>query len=166
MYDMKGWWYYFPVAFTLKTTIPFLLLSVAALGWATYEAIRKSEYRLLIPLVPFAIYTVFVMLSPINIGVRYYLPAYSFLFILSAALLDRVVRTKRHIGIALAVVLFGWMAFETARVYPHHMSYVNQLAWQRPHWWRGCLQYPWYCSSVPSRGHLSPVMPAPSRPSG
>ena len=135
MYDMKGWWYYFPVAFTLKTTIPFLLLSVAALGWATYEAIRKSEYRLLILLVPFAIYTVFVMLSPINIGVRYYLPAYSFLFILSAALLDRVVRTKRHIGIALAVVLFGWMAFETARVYPHHMSYVNQLAWQRPHWW-------------------------------
>src|SRR5205814_3359473 len=27
MYSKDGWWYYFPVAFALKTTIPFLLLS-------------------------------------------------------------------------------------------------------------------------------------------
>lgn len=135
MYDMKGWWYYFPVAYTLKTTIPFLLLSLAALSWATYAAIRKSEYRLLILLVPFAIYTVFVMLSPINIGVRYYLPAYSFLFILSGALLDSILRRKKLLGTGIVFVLLTWMAFESVRTYPHYMSYVNQLAWQQPHWW-------------------------------
>lgn len=33
MHSEHGWWYYFPVAFALKTTLPFLLLSVAALLW-------------------------------------------------------------------------------------------------------------------------------------
>ena len=138
MYSMKGWWYYFPVAFALKTTIPFLLLSLVSLGWATYRVIRKGERRLLILLVPFAIYTVFVMLSPINIGVRYYLPAYTFLFILGGALLDDLLRQKAvvsRIGLAIAVVLIGWMGIEALRAYPNYMSYMNQLASQKPHWW-------------------------------
>ncbi len=138
MYSMKGWWYYFPVAFTLKTTTPFLLLSLASLVWATYRIIWKGEHHLLMLLIPFAIYTVFVMLSPINIGVRYYLPAYTFLFILGGALLDRLLRNKAgagRIGVAAAVVLVGWMGIVTLRAYPDYMSYMNQLASQRPHWW-------------------------------
>ena len=138
MYSMKGWWYYFPVAFTLKTTIPFLLLSLASLVWATYKTIWKGERHLLMLLVPFAIYTIFVMLSPINIGVRYYLPAYTFLFILGGALLDRLLRKKAglgRIGFVAAVVLVGWISIEALRTYPHYMSYMNQLASQRPHWW-------------------------------
>jgi dolichyl-phosphate-mannose-protein mannosyltransferase/uncharacterized protein DUF6056 len=138
MYSMKGWWYYFPVAFALKTTIPFLLLSLASLVWATYRIIRKGERRLLILIVPFAIYTVFIMLSPINIGVRYYLPAYTFLFIFGGVLLDRLLRQKAvagRIGVAMAVVLIGWMGIEALRAYPDYMTYMNQLASQRPHWW-------------------------------
>jgi len=138
MYSMKGWWYYFPVAFSLKTTIPFLLLSLASLGWATYRIIRRGERHLLIFLVPFAIYTVFVMLSPINIGVRYYLPAYTFLFIFGGALLDSLLRKKAvagRVGVAVAVVLVGWMCIEALRAYPDYMSYMNQFASQKPHWW-------------------------------
>lgn len=138
MYSMKGWWYYFPIAFALKTTIPFLLLSLASLGWATYQIVRKGERHLLILLVPFAIYTVFVMLSPINIGVRYFLPAYPFLFILGGALLDRLLRKRTGaalIGFAVAVVLVGWIGIEAMRTYPNYMSYMNQLASQKPHWW-------------------------------
>ena len=33
-YSRYGWWYYFPVAFALKTTIPFLILSIASLVWS------------------------------------------------------------------------------------------------------------------------------------
>ena len=138
MYSMKGWWYYFPVAFALKTTIPFLLLSLASLVWATYRIIRKGERHLLVLLVPFAIYTVFVMLSPINIGVRYYLPGYPFLFILSGALLDRLLRNRTGrglIGFAMAVVLVGWIGIEALRAYPNYMTYMNQLASRKPHWW-------------------------------
>jgi 4-amino-4-deoxy-L-arabinose transferase-like glycosyltransferase len=138
MYAKKGWWYYFPVAFALKSTLPFLFLSLASLVWATDQTIRKRDRRFLIFLVPFAIYTVFVMLSPINIGVRYYLPAYPFLFILGGALLDRVIRAKGsagRAGLAATIVLLVWTGVEAARSYPHYMSYMNQVASGRPHWW-------------------------------
>ena len=38
MYSQTGWWYYFPVAFALKATLPFLLLSLAALALGRVRA--------------------------------------------------------------------------------------------------------------------------------
>lgn len=136
MYRKSGWWYYFPVAFALKTSLPFLLISLSSIAWATYEVVRKRTQPFLLLLVPFVIYTAFVMTSPINIGVRYYLPAYAFLFILGGALLERLlrVRARRHLASVLVVALLGWSVIEAFRAYPDHMTYFNQLA-VRPHWW-------------------------------
>jgi hypothetical protein len=137
MYGQTGWWYYFPVAFALKTTLPFLILSLASLGWAIYELAKKRDRRLVWLLIPFAIYTVFVLFSNIDIGVRYYLPAYPFLFILGAALLDRLFRSKsaRRAGAVIALVLVAWIGIEAVRAFPNHLSYMNQLASRAPHWW-------------------------------
>jgi hypothetical protein len=78
-----------------------------------------------------------VLFSHIDIGVRYYLPAYPFLFILSAALLDRLLKVRRAylLGPVIAVSLLGWMGFEAARAFPDHMTYMNQIAGRAPHWW-------------------------------
>src|SRR5207249_4199290 len=57
MYSRYGWWYYFPVAFALKTTIPFLLLSVAAVTWALWRLIQKRERQLLVMLLPLFAFT-------------------------------------------------------------------------------------------------------------
>jgi hypothetical protein len=140
MYSQKGWWYYFPVAFALKTTIPFLLVSLASLGWAIYRVGFKRDWQLLFLLVPFLFYTLFVMMSPIDIGVRYYLPAYAFLFISSGALLDHLLRKKlsrrTHLLLASSVLLLlVWAGGEAMRAYPNYMPYMNQLASARPHWW-------------------------------
>jgi 4-amino-4-deoxy-L-arabinose transferase-like glycosyltransferase len=140
MYSLHGWWYYFPVAFALKATIPFLLLSLASLGWAVNRLIRRKESQLLILLAPFAIYTALLMGSPLNIGVRYYLPAYAFLFILSGALLDRLFsqaksKAARTLSVGAAVFLLTWISIETLRIYPNYMPYLNQLASARAHWW-------------------------------
>jgi 4-amino-4-deoxy-L-arabinose transferase-like glycosyltransferase len=137
MYSNTGWWYYFPVAFALKTTLPFLLLSLASLAWAAREWFQRREARLLWLLAPFALYTAFVLFSNIDIGVRYYLPAYPFLFILAGALLERLLssRRARRAGAFAAVALLCWAAFEAARAYPDHMTYMNQLASRAPHWW-------------------------------
>jgi hypothetical protein len=150
MYSHTGWWYYFPVAFALKTTLPFLLVSLAALAWGCRELLQKRERRFLWLLAPFLIYTALVMTSRINIGVRYYLPAYPFLFILCGALLDRLIGSTRalvssphalvssprarRIGIAATVVLLGWCVVEAVRAYPDYVPYMNQLAASRPHW--------------------------------
>jgi len=137
MHSNTGWWHYFPVAFALKTTLPFLLLSLAALGWAAFRYLKTREGRYLFVLVPFALYTAFVMLSTINIGVRYYLPAYPFLFIAGGALLERLLRAQRARKAALACViaLAGWAGVEAARAFPNYMPYMNQLAYEHPPWW-------------------------------
>jgi 4-amino-4-deoxy-L-arabinose transferase-like glycosyltransferase len=140
MYSLRGWWYYFPVAFALKTTIPFLLLSISALAWAWYRVFHKREKQLLLLLLPFAVYTAFVMMSPIDIGIRYYLPAFAFLFILGGALLDSLLRRsgskqKRMALTAVVFVALSWMGWEAIRAYPNYMPYMNQLASGRPHWW-------------------------------
>jgi hypothetical protein len=137
MYSQTGWWYYFPVAFALKTTLPFLLLSLAALVWAAYEFFRHKDSRFAWLIVPFVVYTIFVLFSHIDIGVRYYLPAYSFLFIASAALLDRLIKLRRagRAGMLIAMMLLAWIGIEAVRAWPNHISYMNQLASRAPHWW-------------------------------
>jgi hypothetical protein len=137
MYSRTGWWYYFPVAFSLKTTIPFLLLSLTALGWAGAQAIRKRDSNYVWMLAPFTIYTVYVLFSRIDIGVRYYLPAYSFLFILGGALLASLFKSRNavRLGMLVAIVSLAWIGIEAGRAFPNHMSYMNQLAFGKPHWW-------------------------------
>jgi hypothetical protein len=140
MYANHGWWYYFPVAFFFKATIPFLVLSLASIGWAFRRVIYQREGRWLILLVPLALYTALLLVSPIDIGVRYYLPGYIFLVILSAAFIDFLLRPRpskiaRYAARAAGIVALSWMCFEAGRIYPHYMPYMNQLAFARPHWW-------------------------------
>ena len=138
-YSQHGWWYYFPVAFALKTPLPVVLLTLAGLAWGLAKLRRAREGRLLVLLVPPALFTYLLTLSSINIGVRYYLPAYPFFFILAGAMLDDLLRDpqarRRALAAALAVVSFGWAGAEAARAYPDHMTYMNQLASDAPHWW-------------------------------
>jgi 4-amino-4-deoxy-L-arabinose transferase-like glycosyltransferase len=138
MYSQHGWWYYFPVAFALKTPLPILLLSLAGLAWALLRLRRGVEGRVLVLLLPLAFFTGLLLLSTINIGVRYYLPAYPFFFILAGAMLDDILRRgggARKLAAALAAALFCWTAVEAVRAYPDQMTYMNQLASSRPHWW-------------------------------
>ena len=137
MYGRTGWWYYFPVAFTFKTTIPFLLLSIAAVAWSAYRYFKKRDANHLWLLLPFVLYTIYVLFSRIDIGVRYYLPAYPFLFILGGALLSSWLksRKRRRVTAIAAIILISWMGIEAVRAFPDHISYLNQLAAGKPHWW-------------------------------
>ena len=134
-YGYEGWWLYFPVAFALKTTLPFLLISLAALVWAARRLWRGRERRMLLLLVPLALYTLFAMSSRINIGVRHLLPVFPFLFILGGALLERLLSSGQRRRAFIAAALICWVVFEAARAYPHYIPYMNQLAWRQPHWY-------------------------------
>jgi 4-amino-4-deoxy-L-arabinose transferase-like glycosyltransferase len=132
-----GWWYYFPAAFVLKTTIPFLLTSIAAICWGLWRIVKRRDWTPAFVLVPFLLFTALVMESTINIGVRFYLPAYPFLFIMSGALLARVsrTRTRKLLGPTIVAVVLGWCAVEVVRTYPNYIPYMNELAYSHPHWW-------------------------------
>ena len=133
-YNDLGWWYYFPVAFALKTTIPFLLITIVALAWATWRLLKR-EWRFLWILIPVGVYLAISLTSHINIGIRHLLPVFPFLFIAGGALLGQVLQARRMVGIAVLAVLFAWMGFEVLRNFPNYTPYMNQLAWSRPHWY-------------------------------
>ena len=161
-YSPTGWWYYFPVAFAFKTALPFLLLTLGALGWAGRRVLTRRDWRLLAVLGPAALYAALAMASRLNIGIRHLLPAFPFLFILGGAALDRLLawaspataaaptrgqsrrprrprfspalaRLRRPLGIALVALTLGWMGLEAARTYPNYLVYMNQLA-RGPGW--------------------------------
>ena len=136
-YNDLGWWYYFPVAFALKTTIPFLLVAIAALAWAVWQLVAKRDRRFLWVVVPVGVYLVISLTSHINIGIRHFLPVYPFLFIAGGALLAQLVKfpARKRVGFAVLIVLFGWMAFEAARAFPDYTPYMNQLASSHPNWY-------------------------------
>ncbi|HEV2762138.1 MAG TPA: glycosyltransferase family 39 protein, partial [Pyrinomonadaceae bacterium] len=136
-YRTEGWWYYFPVAFALKTTLPFLLLTVAALAWALWRLGARRDLRYLAVLAPLAVYLALSMSSRINIGIRHLLPAFPFLFVAGGALLDRLLEVKRArlAALALVALTFGWTALEAWRAYPDYVPYMNQLASTHPRWW-------------------------------
>jgi hypothetical protein len=136
MHSDRGWWYYFPAAFAFKTPLPFLLLSVAALGWATWRLVVNREKTFLYLLAPLALYAAVAMSSHLDIGIRYFLPAYPFLFILGGALLARSLSIRaKLLGVAVVTLLLGGMIFEAARTFPDYTPYMNQLASNHPHWW-------------------------------
>jgi len=134
-YSTHGWWWYFPAAFALKSSIPFLLLTIASIAWTSWMAVQRHE-KTLVLFVPAILYVGLCMKAGINIGVRHLLPAYPFLFIIGGALLDRLLASGplSTIRRSVAVLILGWALLEIVHAYPSYMPYMNQLASGRPPW--------------------------------
>jgi Dolichyl-phosphate-mannose-protein mannosyltransferase len=135
-YSDTGWWYYFPVAFALKTTLAFLGLAMAALLWGLWRLFVKHDAKLMFVLGPIAVYLAVSLTSGINIGIRHFLPVYPLLFILAALLLDRLLRVSKwqYLIRILVAMLIAMMGLETMRAYPDYVSYLNQLRGDQAGW--------------------------------
>jgi len=131
----QGWWYYFPVAFALKTPLPTLALLIAALV-AFWKGQRRSLLNesclLLFPLV----YGASSVFSNLNIGYRHLLPILPFLFIFIARMANGEWRMAAHgasrvtfdvLRITFYALLL-WLIFGAACIFPHYLAYFNELA--------------------------------------
>lgn len=140
-YSAEGWWYYFPVAFLLKTPLPTLLLLGLA-AWHVAPAIfrllrgieppgrnRAPFSQLAFLLVPATLYFAASMASNLNIGYRHLLPILPFLALFVAAVLARTYGPfVRFLPvIPLLIALFVW---------PDYLSYFNMLAGGSAGGWR------------------------------
>jgi 4-amino-4-deoxy-L-arabinose transferase-like glycosyltransferase len=134
-YSDFGWWYYFPAAFALKTSLPFLLVSLGALAWGFWRAFAKRERRIIPLVVAILIYAGMSMSSNINIGVRHIAPIFPLLFLLSGTGLDQLLQRNRSRGVTVVIViLLSWMFVDAARAYPNYLSFTNSLTLGRPGW--------------------------------
>jgi hypothetical protein len=145
----KGWWYYFPVVFAVKSTIA-ALVATALLAAAGIRAIvarmshqdRGADSQSAAPrlpngpvpglsapflwcglLIPPTVYFLFSMTSAIDIGMRHILPVYPFLYVAAAAMLARALPKKAALFamVALGVLQIG----ECASIAPDYLAFFN-----------------------------------------
>jgi hypothetical protein len=124
-YSTSGWWYYFPVAFLIKTPVGFLTLIV--FGVATCLRRRRELGRLNVTFLfaSVALYLVTAMNSPFQVGIRHILPVYPFLLVITAAGVQMLVRTR--VGrMAVVAPVAAWVAM-LVTVYPHTLTFFNLL---------------------------------------
>jgi hypothetical protein len=122
-----GWWYYFPIAFLIKTPIAIVLLAAAGLVLALTRARHASAAPFAFVLVPLAVFLGVAMASGVNLGVRHILPIYPFVLLLAAAAVRALLASpRRWARPAVAAVLVLGVA-EVARAYPNTMAFFNQF---------------------------------------
>ncbi len=130
-----GWWYYFPLAFAIKTPLPVLFLLLAALvalvgGWQRRPLVDELALGGFVLL-----YTAATVYSRLNIGYRHILPILPLLAILAARLLTPTTRRLPSLLSRLPptayrlplYALFLWQTIGTLSIWPFHLAFFNEL---------------------------------------
>jgi hypothetical protein len=119
----RGWWYYFPLAFLIKTPITVILLFLAGVILCVVRRSGLLQNELFV-LVPMAIYMGVSMTSHLNIGLRHILPTYPFVLLLAGKV---AVEFRGRQQALLCAALAGLAACELSTVRLHHLCFFNQF---------------------------------------
>jgi 4-amino-4-deoxy-L-arabinose transferase-like glycosyltransferase len=124
-----GPWQYFPAAFLIKSTLPFLIaLAMLPFLWFRRDDLHTRElYFLLIPVV---FYFALVTTSHMDIGARHLMPIYPFLYALAGVAIAHAFVRGRVWAVAAAALLL-WQGITSVRSAPAYMAYGNE-AWGGP----------------------------------
>ncbi len=124
-----GVWFYFPLAFLIKSSLSFLILMLIAI-WAIATR-RLTEWReVLFLTLPPIFHLAIAMSSGMNIGVRHILPMYLFFAVLIGGVSSRLISENRAWAYVVAALLV-FQAISTSRTYPAYLAYANEL-WGGP----------------------------------
>jgi hypothetical protein len=119
-----GRWFYFPVAFAIKSSITLLLLLPLAL--LTRALYRTHPRQMLFLLLPSVGYFAISLTSGLNIGVRHVLPVYPFFIVVAAA--GACWWSRRHRGCLYGLmVLLVFHAVTAVRTAPSYLAFANEL---------------------------------------
>ncbi len=150
-YSRVGWWYYFIIAFLVKTPLVTLLFTFVLLslfvawlvrhsrvvegstpppaGWFRdfYHKLRRAPIDKYILILTPAAYFIWTLTSKLNLGVRHLLPVYPFIFVWigSFATFKLSQRWRKPMITALIVLTAFYLASSVA-IYPNYLSYFNE----------------------------------------
>jgi hypothetical protein len=132
-----GRWYFFPVAFFLKTPVALhVLILLAAIG--AWGATRTKSWREWLthgaraPAVGAAFFLLGLVTSSLNIGFRHALPILPPLCILVTQGVEPLWNRGRIEFRAALALVFASFAASTALHYPYFLSYVSEYVQARP----------------------------------
>jgi len=124
--SLHNHWLYFPVSFLLKSPLPFILLIGLGLFLGLQKRVPMPAAQWIPPLV-FGL----SILHVLNLGIRFYLPAYPFLILIAARaaqwLWIQGIGNERKLLSWTGAGLLVWQAVSVAASFPNHLSYFNDL---------------------------------------
>ena len=136
-YSQKGWWYFFPISFLVKTPSASLLLllgcAAAGLRWlfrdrSVWGRVRELPVEVGALVLAPLIWFVLSCFSSINIGLRHILPVYPFLYVLVAVIIFGSGASFRSRRLWVAGLATIFLIAESWHVYPHHVAFFNTLS--------------------------------------
>jgi hypothetical protein len=114
-----GWWYYDLVALSLKSSLA--LVPLFGLGMYVSWRSRWRSWELALPV---GLLLAAATYSRLDIGVRYLLPLFPFLYLF----VGQIGWAPTRVRLVLLVPLLAWVVAGTAAVAPHYLAYFNELA--------------------------------------
>lgn len=124
-----GVWFYFPIAFLVKSTVAVLALLLLSVGVIATR--RLNCWReILFLIVPVFFYLLVALTVGMNIGVRHILVVYVFLYVLIGGAAWVLMQKSRKWGYAIGVLLLAHVLSSTL-AYPNYIAYANEL-WGGP----------------------------------
>jgi 4-amino-4-deoxy-L-arabinose transferase-like glycosyltransferase len=124
-----GVWFYFPVAFLIKSTVGVLALLLLTLGVVATRRLNRWR-EILFLAIPVIFYLLVALTVGMNIGVRHILVVYVFLYVLIGGATWTLIQTSRKWIYAVGIFLFIHVASSVLAL-PNYIAYANEL-WGGP----------------------------------
>lgn len=124
-----GVWFYFPIAFLIKSTVGVLLLFLLSLGVVVTRRLKRGR-EIIFLVVPVIFYLLVALTVGMNIGVRHILVVYVFLYVLIGGAAWSLIQANRKWAYAVGVLLLVHVVSSVA-AFPNYIPYANEL-WGGP----------------------------------
>ncbi|MGE5817073.1 MAG: ArnT family glycosyltransferase [Deltaproteobacteria bacterium] len=121
-----GFWSYFPVAFVVKTPLPTLVLLAVSLWMILCGRLNRRTGLFL--LIPPTIYFLSAVWARKNLGVRYILPIYPFLFVVMSGAVAELWRSQSRSKRGCLILLAVWYLGSCISIYPDFLAFFNEVA--------------------------------------
>ncbi|HTS17513.1 MAG TPA: glycosyltransferase family 39 protein [Verrucomicrobiae bacterium] len=121
-WSQEGRWDYFPLAFLLKSPIPFVILTIVCL-LAFGKVFRHAPLLEATPWVVATAYLLIAMTSNVNIGVRHLLPIFP---LCCVGIGNFVARWSQPLIRKCVYGLLGWQILVTILAYPLYIQFFSE----------------------------------------
>jgi hypothetical protein len=122
-WSREGWGYYEAVALLVKTPEPFVAMLLACPFFLARRRLERKElFAVLAPLL--VVGGMMTGMNRLNVGLRYLLPVFPFLYLLIGSLFAKPARGSA----AVAALVLTYYAGTALVVHPDHLAYFNPLS--------------------------------------
>ena len=123
--SQHGWWYYFPVALAMKSTVIELAALVAFAALACRRKLRDPETQVVVTTV--AIFGLLALMGRRDLGVRYVMPLVILVVIAATAWLSDFLRGQKWAP-AICAAALSMQAYSMLAIAPQQLAYFNAFA--------------------------------------